>query len=60
MYVKETMPKKGEVSTGETRFCFKPSSTYTAQCHQTRDSSIVIDTTGTVMDSPESPGSSHK
>merc|ERR1712181_145797 len=30
VYVKETMP--GEMSTGETRFCFKPSSTYTAEC----------------------------
>ena len=33
MYVKETMP--GEMSTGETRFCFKPSSTYTAECQDT-------------------------
>ena len=33
MYVKETMA--GEESTGETRFCFKPSSTYTAECQDT-------------------------
>merc|ERR1712172_207658 len=33
VYVKETMP--GETSTGETRFCFKQSSTYTAECQDT-------------------------
>ena len=30
VYVKETMA--GQTSTGETRFCFKRSSTYTAEC----------------------------
>ena len=33
VYVKETMA--GETSTGETRFCFKQSSTYTAECQDT-------------------------
>merc|ERR1719234_3081361 len=37
VYVKETMP--GEMSTGETRFCFKPSSTYTAECQDTGEMS---------------------
>ena len=30
VYVKESIA--GEMSTGETRFCFKRSSTYTAEC----------------------------
>ena len=66
VYVKEAMPGD-DPSTRGTRFCFKPSSTYTAECQDTGeqgitiDSSIVIDSTGIVMDSPEpkpSPGSS--
>jgi len=50
VYVKEAMPGD-DPSTRGTRFCFKPSSTYTAECQDTGeqgitiDSSIVIDST---------------
>ena len=56
VYVKEKGP--GEASTGETRFCFKPSSTYTAECQDTGDGSIAIDS-NIVIDSPESKPSDY-
>merc|ERR1712212_1063724 len=51
VYVKEKGP--GEASTGDTKFCFKQSSTYTAECQDTGDSNIAIDS-NIVIDSPES------
>merc|ERR1719489_682597 len=58
VYVKERMPGDDPLPEGS-RFCFKPSSTYTAECQDTGDggiaidSSSVTDSSGIEIDSPE-------
>jgi len=58
VYVKERMPGDDPLPEGS-RFCFKPSSTYTAECQDTGDGSIAIDSSsvtdssGIEIDSPE-------
>ena len=55
MYIKETM--LGDPGRGK-RFCFKPSSTYTAECQDTGDGSIAIDSSIVIDSSEMKPGSS--
>merc|ERR1719234_2830938 len=52
VYVKEKMPGDDPLPEGS-RFCFKPSSTYTAESQDTGDGSIAIDSSS-VVDSTES------
>merc|ERR1711971_438888 len=52
VYVKERMPGDDPLPEGS-RFCFKPSLTYTSQCQDTGDGSVAIDSSS-VTDSTES------
>ena len=47
VYVKERMPGDDPLPEGS-RFCFKPSSTYTAECQDTGDGSIAIDSSSVI------------
>merc|ERR1719234_2081621 len=47
VYVKERLPGDDPVPEGS-RFCFKPSSTYTAECQDTGDGSIAIDSSSVI------------
>merc|ERR1712172_296267 len=52
VYVKERMPGDDPLPEGS-RFCFKPSSTYTSECQDTGDGGFAIDSSS-VVDSTES------
>merc|ERR1719234_2520644 len=57
VYVKEKMPGDDPLPEGS-RFCFKPSSTYTSECQDTGDGGLAIDSSSVVESTESKPSDS--